>query len=352
MKSGVCMLSFLLLLVLSSCADASADDGVPALRICTQNLNRFGAKQGRKSNKGTDKQKDFLVERMAAARCVIIALQEVWGETKGQAEKTMGLLASGLRQRTGKTFEAYLGETLDKEIRNGFLVAHDAGRVSEVRQYLRNPLPRLQTLGPAGNYMRGPLGILVELQPPSVRSHLFVVTMHFKSKAGSWKDPSNTQFEALRMEMAAGLLRDVGRDLQKMPPETVLVVLGDTNSDYDSAAIDVLEGERSIDDFSIERRCTLNSKLQSVCSNAQNQPQLVRLFEPYADGRTFRGSYKFGKRWLLLDNVFVRPDDIHLFKRSDGSLASGLEGRIYKGSDHKLVWAEIFPSGVAYASGK
>ena len=46
-------------------------------------------------------------------------------------------------------------------------------------------------------------------------------------------------------------------------------------------------------------------------------------------------------RHLLIDEIYVWPQDLAAARRRSGRLAVGMEGEFFKGSDHKLVWVEL-----------
>lgn len=329
-------------------AEAEEEDKEP-LRVCTQNLYRFGAEEGKKKT-NPEKQKSYLATRIKQAGCQVVAFQEVWGETEKAAKKAITPLVSEINQRTGKKFKLIFGDSLDSHIRNAFLVAEDLGRVVEVRQYLRSVLPKLQPLGPAPNYTRGPVGILLELAPRFRRegkpARLYLVTMHFKSKANGWKDPTGTEFETLRMEMAAGLYRDVAEDVRRFGRDTLVFILGDTNSDWNSASAEILQGVRELKDFSKAGGCRLNDHLEAVCPGVKHRPLFVPLFSYRRESsgdKAALGSYRYRGKWQQIDEILIQSAQLDYVLRSTGTPAIGMKGKVNRGSDHLLLWVEVFP---------
>ena len=318
---------------------AAAED---SLRICSQNIYRYGAKYRKFSNKRRQKQLGYLITRFKKANCDIIAIQELPGASYREAERILDDLAFELQRRSGEVFEAYIGKSHDRFIRNAFLVRKSLGKVEDVKQYYRVALPRLRKgYGRTNRFSRGPLGLFILT---AKGRNLFVVTMHFKSKRGAHKDPTGTKFEALRLEMAEGLRAIVTKEMKNLPSDTVLVVLGDRNTSAGSGSSEVLEGLRRLDDFSYHG-CRLDKKLKADCGQLRrHSAQLIGLFtyRKSSNPRKYRaGSYRHKKREELIDEILVREKDLALFRRSDKTLAIGFGGQFYKGSDHKLLWANL-----------
>ena len=323
-----------------------------SIGICTQNLQRLGSSKRSIDNKKGEKQLNYLVSRMKRANCDIIALQEVYGRNKSEAMLLLEKIGDELNIRSGKDFAVFLGESFDEEIRNGFLVAEDVGKVIEVKDFLKKDLPKLQPLGPAQHFGRGPLGLLIELasevkQAASVPmpERLFVINIHFKSQSGSWNDASGLRFETVRMEMAAGIRDEVEKAAKQYGSKTALIVLGDKNSDYNSASSSILSGELELGNFTKNSLCSVDETLIPVCRfKKKNEADMISLFGIAKDKSpepSKFGSYMYKKHYNLLDDIFVKKDFKSLFIRSDGTIAVGFKGTLNKGSDHLLLWAEL-----------
>ena len=310
------------------------------VRICSQNLFRFGASRSRDPKK-REKQKRAIVTRMKQAKCDVVATQELAGGTPERSKQILAELANALSERMGTPYSYYIGESHDRYIRNGFLLRDDLGKVHEVRQFYRMRLPRLRSgRSAARRYSRGPLGLLIQLP----KRRLFVVTMHFKSMRNSDRDSSGTKFEDRRLEMAAGLRESVLRAAAEYGPDVVPVVLGDRNSADDSASAAVLEGVRTLTDFT-SSRCEVDEKLRADCGNTPERDYQLRGLFAYRKnqfpGRYRGGSFRYKKREQLIDEILLEPRHLKHVTRADGTIAIGFAGQFYKGSDHKLLWAEL-----------
>ena len=330
------------------------------LRVCSQNIFRLGApdsapwnysrgaSRGKKNSRPKDskeKQRDYLVERMKRAQCDVVAMQEVPAGPDAQSDGIANELAEALGSAAGEPFRALLARGSDGHIKNGFLVRENAGRVISVGD-LEQSLPRLQrSPGPRGYFGRAPLVLLFEFKPAvdqPARRVLFI-TLHFKSRRNSSSDPTRTQFEALRLEMAEAIRTFALAEVSKHPG-TAVVVLGDRNSATDSGSADVLTGERELEDFR-DGNCRIDQGLHAECDSMQGRPKaLVGLFEYRNElfpQRYREGSFMYRKQQELIDEILVRPTDLPLVQGPDSTLAIGLEGEFYKGSDHRLLWAEF-----------
>ncbi len=58
-------------------------------------------------------------------------------------------------------------------------------------------------------------------------------------------------------------------------------------------------------------------------------------------GQIGQGSYRYKGRYYLIDEIIVSPRAAPLFREGDGSYDLGFEGKLYRGSDHKLLWARM-----------
>jgi hypothetical protein len=315
-----------------------------AVRVCSQNLFRFGSEKFSRNKQKREKQKTFLVSRMKRAACDVIGVQEVSGESRWRAKGILQELADSLGERSGRKFSAHVGDSQDKYIRNGFIVADDLGKVVGFKSYWRESLPRIQKRGRPRSFVRGPVSLEVVLaQPRFGIERLLLFSVHLKSKSNSWKDPTKTDFEVYRMESAQAVRRIALDAFAKRPKGTMLMLMGDRNSEESSASADVLEGRYLIADF--HKDCKLREKTEVDCvSQPNHRPELVGLFEArkQSDPQRYRkGSYRYKRRDTLIDEIYVLPEKLSMFRGENASWRIGFEGDYYKGSDHLLLWAEI-----------
>lgn len=340
----LCLL--LLLLAPASAAAAGLRQSPEAeLRVCTQNINRVGAEAKGKAGKKGGKDIGELVERFAAAGCGAIALQEVPGSNIKQAMSSLERIVHHLSQRTGRRFIPVVGASRDNFIRNGFLIDPSAASVKQMLSFSQQHLPKLQARSSYHRFTRGPLAVVLEVPGRGGASgrEVFLLNTHFKSKANSWKDPSGTEFETLRLEMAEAVRNLAEGARRELGSEGVVVVLGDFNSRDDSASFDVLTGRRLLKDFQLPGLCAIDKGLRSSCPSAVRAHR--RLLAPLFahDGAHIAqrvSSFRYRRQQLLIDNVLVF-DDQRWMTHDGEHPASGAAGRFGEGSDHKLLWADI-----------
>jgi len=341
---------FLLILPAEACAD-TPDNGSFNSTICSLNTDNLGFKKKqktKKSKRSTKYQKrklEHLARRINSAGCSIVAVQEVYGPTRKQAKSNLLKLEKEVEKITSKNFSSFVGDTQDSRIRNGFLIEKNRQRVIETFNFSDRPLPRDLRFSRLGYYSRGPFAVLLEVQMPrgGVRQ-LLVLSVHFKSKSGSFKDPTKTSFERLRVQMAEGVKTIVKDELRKRFPEAILVVAGDLNSERFDAASQVIDGTFSLADFS-KGSCRIDKELEADCdSKPANSLVLKRLFSEelqHWPGELDGGSYKYKGKDFLIDEILVETEAARLFLEADGSYDLGFSGQFYRGSDHKLLWARI-----------
>ncbi len=329
----------------------------PEIVICSQNLQNFGAQDNRpnfsrssqnskrsKGKKSSAGQKKFLVDRFIEGRCDVIATQEVGGESEKESLAHLNRLAKALSEQTGGTFLTYVGESRDSRIRNGFIVRESVGVVENVKSFARINLPKLQPLGPNRHFARGPLElVLVATDPATNRKRRFLImTDHLKSKVDGYKDPTQTQFESSRMEMAQALREIVQSELKRFGPGTVGVILGDFNSQRDSASAEILEGRLELKDFFPPRPCRVTESLRPDCGRSPaRSPAFIGLFEEQSriTNKTL-GSYRYKNQLELIDEILLSATDLPLAQDAAG-LRVQIIGTFGKGSDHKLLAAGL-----------
>lgn len=364
----------LTMLWLTGCPARSAGDeraaGEPRgeLRVCGENLDRFGqprhergsgdeGRSGADGRRGKRRRRDrsegqleFLVQRMKDARCDIVAVQELYGGDKAEAEKNAATLARALSDATNREFRAFAGESEDVAIRNGFLVASDLGTVVEVKSYDDEPLLRLKSYGPVGKFQRPPIGLFLRLPGQAGERDtpisVFVLNFHFKSRSFGFKDIFHTDFETLRMEMAETTRRIFEREAQWVGKNGIAVMLGDRNNEIGSATAEILSGVKRLEDFQRQGACELDEALRPRCNIPISRPRaIVPLLELRAERGEAVASYRYRGKEEVIDEILVPEHQLPLLERGDGRRARGLrvgvEGDFFRGSDHRLTWAEF-----------
>jgi predicted extracellular nuclease len=317
--------------------------GAKELVVCSQNLHRLGSGD-------TAKKITSLVERLTDAECDLIAVQEVYGRTRGEAEASLKPLVKAISKVSEAQFDSYLGEAPADQIRNAFLVRRNAGKVVRVQDIADDDLPKLTPLGRPARFSRLPQAIELEVKGKRGPETIVFVNFHFKSKVDGWKDRTGFNFEITRMEMAEAV-NNWASDKARKRRGAIVIIGGDRNSRDGEGAAEVLRGARELTDF--RNTCRLESESGNALTNcgaaAPRSPDFVELLaekerELRQKGVSRKGevtSYRFRGELIRLDEILVEPEDLWLFRRPDGSIAAGSSGTFGEGSDHKLLWAEL-----------
>lgn len=328
--------------------------GPPEFSVCSQNLMQFGRfpdVQMRTPKVSADALKErtrLLARRIAQAKCDVVAVQELLGRTEVDAEQGLQLLAGDLRVLTARIFDPYVGRTNDDWIRNGFLVARDRAQVENQVSYARVELPKLVTDQKPRFFPRGPfeLQLRVNGRDGSDQKTVSLVTFHFKSHAGKG-DPTGLEWETYRMEMAEGLRQLIlRRHAQSFDSaETLLVVLGDRNDNFDAASAKILDGTLRLQNFQDEGLCRLSKRGNPLCQAKAAKP--ASLFSVLLQNPTTKdlpGTFTFGKKTFWLDDILL-PSETLPFAWSDfeheGFYASGVVNEPKDASDHALVFVRL-----------
>lgn len=318
-----------------------ADTGDDRIRFCSQNLHNLGLKTKKKSRKAHTEQRKLLIERIQQAGCDVVAMQEVVGKDKKSAQLLLSAFANNLSKTTGVEFQAYVGESNSTHIRNGFLIASGIGEVIEEKSFSNVTLASLQPLGPVKRFLRGPYALLIRVPKSgkAAEKKFFVVTMHFKSQSDGYRDITGLSFETLRMEMAETLRRIVEEETAEH--NAIAVILGDRNAASGFASADVLSGRRELSDFFHSASCEVPKNRVAMCKNPPRARRFVELLELFGEktGKSL-ASYEYRKKQEILDEILVPASQIALFADTRGVPRVGTTGAFYRGSDHRLVWAE------------
>lgn len=314
----------------------------PGLTICTQNLHNFGIFRQKKELKKHREQRKYLVKRFVDAQCDIIAFQELYGNGEAEPKKNLNYLVEYLKRSSKRNFTGVPGKTNSPMIRNGFIYDENKLHFLKLDNYYRESLPKLNMLGPSRNFLRGPVGLTVQMKNGGRKEKIKLITFHLKSKSDGWKDPAKLQYETTRMEMAEAIRTIVERESK---PGEIVVVLGDKNSADNETASQIFKGRHHLDDYRALGRCSVNADLLSVCSPSI-KPRDQTLISLFATANTEIGqdvyySYVFRKKKDLIDDVFVGSGQEKYFRNSSGKLQLGMIYTPKKGSDHNLLWVRM-----------
>lgn len=293
-------------------------------RICTQNLARVGKAPFGRKRETSREQSAALVRRIQEAQCDVVAVQEVYGKSKAEALENLDRFAREVSTKVESEFVVVVGEAEFDEIRNGFLVRRNFARIKQILSPQWTTLPKLSALHQTRRQTRLPIAL--ELDVAGTEKDLLVVSFHFKSKTGGFKDPTRTDFETLRMQQAEQLFQFA---VAHSTPNGTTLLLGDRNSRPGSATDRILEGGLRLQDFS--SGCALTRELEPTCS-----PRYPSRFLPLFAEERNGGSTRFRGEEELIDAIYLEVG-APVKKARD----IGMTGEFNRGSDHKLLWVEL-----------
>jgi len=331
--------------------------GAPDLTICSQNLQNFGVYRVAKSRSPTltheslSEKETALIKRFAEVGCDVIAVQELLGSTDQEALAGLNRLAAKLRASSNRIFDTKVGESNDPVLHNGFLVAKDRADILNTVSYSKVELPKTSPEQRPRTFSRGPLELQLSVRPrPDSDSSAKIVTIvnfHFKSKRGIPGDPAELEFETYRMEMAEAVRRvSESRHARSFAAgDTILVLLGDRNSNFDTASAQILNGTLILESFQGSAPCRLSKRGVPLCKAETARPQ--RLFSVLTeDPQTAKrfGTYQYKGEYSWLDEILMPSESLRYTwqtSESEGDFDSGVVYEPKDASDHALVYVRL-----------
>ena len=329
--------------------------GAPELTVCSQNLKLFGSfEENRRRNQFYSSEShrikiDALVQRFLATRCDVIAVQEVMGANADKAKKALEQLATALRTKSNRIFSVHVAPPIEGEMTSGFLVAADRASVQQVFPYARVELPKINDKARPRLFSRTPFEIQLLVAPRGSGESKVVslVNFHFKSKRGGRDDPSGLEWETYRMEMAEALRRIVELRHQKSfgSGESLLVLLGDRNCNFDVASARILEGRLDLTSFRNDGPCRLSKRGVPLCRKENHNPQ--KLFSVLTTDQSLArqpGTFSYKGTYSWLDDILVPHETLPTAWKtatSEGDYESGVVYTPAEASDHALVYVRF-----------
>ncbi len=329
--------------------------GQPDLVVCSQNLKLFASfqsmsvsKVGYSRSKHEAKLRD-LAARFSSVSCDVIAVQEVMAKNATEGEQALGELAEALRKRTNRFFKAVAASPKDGQMTNGFLVATDRAAVLQSVPYGRVELPRISKKQRPRLFSRPPLEVQLSVRARESDSVKIVslVNFHFKSKRGAQDDPAGMEWETYRMEMSEAL-RQIVETRHKdafASGESILLLLGDRNSNFDVASARILEGSLSLSSFAEKGPCRMSKRGLPLCRVETDFPR--KLFSVISSNKTLQsypGTFVYKGEYSWLDDILMPAESLRYAWRtaySEGEFNSGIISKPKDASDHSMVYVKL-----------
>lgn len=329
--------------------------GEPELTVCSQNLANYGSFLEVKARVPTITEGDFadkeraLVNRFERAHCDVIALQEIIGPDDLAAKAVVSRLTTLMQLRTNRSFEGVYGNTNDPALRNGFLVAKDRATIENRTSYEQVELPKLSEKQKTRLFSRGPFEVQLRVKgrDGSSSKNVSLITFHFKSRAGKGRDPAELEFETYRMEMAEALRRIVTSRFQQSftSGASLLLLLGDRNSHFDTASAKILDGTLALKHFQEAGQCRISKRGVPLCKPATAlAQQLFSVLTNDPQTKLLTGTFHYKDEYSWLDDILMPAPSLDYARSSpliEGDYDSGIFLEPKEASDHALVYVRL-----------
>lgn len=329
--------------------------GAVDLTVCSQNLKLFGTAetlQERGANFSPELQRRkvrALVRRFMSVDCDVVAVQELLGKNQEAVDAALRELAQALKHASNRSFAIRAAPPAEGGMTVGFLVAEDRARIENALSYARVELPKLSPKQKPRLFSRTPLEVqlIVPARESRISKSVSLVNFHFKSKRGGEGDPTGLQWETYRMEMSEAVRRIVERRHRQAfaSGESLLMLLGDRNSNFDTASARILEGTVNLTTFQVDGGCRLSKRGVPLCKGSVTLPQ--RLFSVLTGNRevfSLPGTFTYKKEYSWLDDILVPAETLPTAWRtaySEGQFNSGVVYTPSEASDHALVYVKL-----------
>ncbi|MBX7144071.1 MAG: hypothetical protein K1X79_06445 [Oligoflexia bacterium] len=329
--------------------------GPAELTLCSQNLENYGSFTDAKIRNPALTTEEFgekergLARRMAKAGCDVVAVQEVLGKSDEVALAALQRLAQVLQSQTNRRYESRVGPTLDKFSHVGYLLAVDRVTFFNSVSYEKIELPKLTDKEKPREFIRVPLEVQLVVKPlaGSASKTIGLVNIHFKSRRGASGDPAELEWETYRMQMAEAVRRIVEKRFARSlgSGESLLAVLGDRNSNFDTATARILEGSLNLRNFKDSAGCRLSKRGVPLCQAGFSSPaELFSVLTGDPQVKLQPGTQRYKGEYSWLDDILVPAESLRFAWRTFESVGDYDSGIVYEptsASDHALVWVKF-----------
>jgi hypothetical protein len=329
--------------------------GEPDLTVCSQNLKVFGTLETVKQkiagySADEHRQKvQSLIRRFVSTGCDVIAVQEVMGRNQEAVDAGLQELADKLHKSTNRFFRIRAAPPAEGGMTLGFLVAEDRAAIVNTLSYAKIELPKLVAKQKPRLFSRTPLEIqlIANSRESNLAKSLSIVNFHFKSKRGGEDDPAGLEWETYRMEMSEALRRVAERRHQQAfaSGDSILMLLGDRNSNFDVASARILDGTLNLSSFQADGGCRLSKRGAPLCKSGASMPQ--RLFSVLTSNKTvftLPGTFSYKGEFSWLDDIMMPAESLPFAWKSAFSESQYNSGVVYSpkdASDHALVYVKL-----------
>ena len=324
------------------------------ITLCSQNLENLSLTSDLVETKKTNEvlfRTDLFVTRFLKQNCDLIAVQELVDKNDGDAKKTIRLLTQKLSNKSKAKRKRYkflsiVTRQTNLEQKIGVIVNRNIFRVEKADLQKYKVLPKHTTSQRPRVNLRTPLLVRLSLRKnKNIKLSVFII--HFKSKHGAKDDPQKLMWETYRMEMAQELNERINKEIKK---GQIVIVMGDRNSEINSASNLILTGKLKLSDFKNQldestksRGCKILKDLSIYCDDfTENRTKNFELSSlVYKDYDSKIGSYNYKGKLNKIDDIITNNERVGIkLKKIKGGVL--LISEKIEPSDHKMVWAKVF----------
>jgi hypothetical protein len=325
------------------------------LTVCSQNLKLFGTLETLKQKVpgySADEYKlkvESLVRRFASTGCDVIAVQEILGRNQDAVDAGLQELAGKLQRSTNRVFRIRAAPPAEGGMTLGFLVAEDRAAIVNTLSYAKIELPKLAPKQKPRLFSRTPLEIqlIANSRETNLAKPISIVNFHFKSKRGGEGDPTGLEWETYRMEMSEAIRRVAERRHRQAfaRGDSILMLLGDRNSNFDVASARILDGTLNLSSFQADGDCRLSKRGVPLCKAGSSMPQ--RLFSVLTSNKSvfvLPGTFSYKGEYSWLDDILMPAESLPFAWKSAFSESQYDSGVVYSpkdASDHALVYVKL-----------
>jgi hypothetical protein len=149
------------------------------------------------------------------------------------------------------------------------------------------------------------------------------------------------------MEMSEGLRRLVeSRHKESFASgESILMLLGDRNSNFDVASARILEGSLVLSSFAEKGPCRMSKRGVPLCAAQTELPR--RLFSVVTSNESLKGlpgTFVYKGEYSWLDDILMPAESLRFAWRtaySEGEYDSGVVSTPKDASDHAMVYTKL-----------
>ena len=142
--------------------------------------------------------------------------------------------------------------------------------------------------------------------------------------------------EALKSKILAKYLPQVEKD------KLILLMMGDRNSNHNSAAASILRGELSLNRFSKHGDCQISKEGLPLCRDRRiDSPKYISVLQNNSALSGVNGTFRYKRNFTWLDDIMMPAPSLKYAGDKLTQYNSGIIDHYSDASDHALVWIKL-----------